>query len=157
MATQIPSVNVNFVDGSGKITSSWYRLLTDLSQTVNNNNVDVDSQQAFAFMSDQDQSDDASYVDNQPVLWANDEGSQQQLAPPPYESVTLGSSPATYTATTSGYFLVVGGTVSLIEITRNGVSVATGLTFGFVPLEPYDQIEVTYTVLPTTTFIARAS
>lgn len=75
----------------------------------------------------------------------------------PVSSITVGGSPFTYTAPFAGTIAVTGGTVSAIAILRQGTSVATGITAGFVPVSRYDQVQVTYSVLPTLTFIPWSS
>jgi hypothetical protein len=46
----------------------------------------------------------------------------------PVQSVTVGASPFTYTALANGVLSVTGGTVSIVSIIRQGVTVATGIT-----------------------------
>jgi hypothetical protein len=71
----------------------------------------------------------------------------------------VGASPYTYT--NNGDFdltaVVTGGTVSLVEFTRDGTNfftVATA-TNASVVLNPGDGVRITYTVLPTLTLIPR--
>lgn len=71
----------------------------------------------------------------------------------PVKTITVGASPFTYTAPFNGNVAVTGGTVSAISIIRQGVSVATGLITGLIPASRADQIQVTYTGIPTMTFI----
>ena len=71
----------------------------------------------------------------------------------PAQSVTVGASPFTYTATANGCAFVSGGTVSAISITRHGTAVATGVTAGPVPLRWMDQMTVTYSAAPTVAFL----
>jgi hypothetical protein len=72
-----------------------------------------------------------------------------------YETVTVGASPFTFTANLPGDLLVVGGTVSQIDIDRKGTSLTTGLTAGFFPVMPFDQCTITYSGLPTVYFLPR--
>ncbi len=71
----------------------------------------------------------------------------------PVLSVTLGASPAAYTAPFDGTVVITGGTVTIITLTRQGTAVATGLTTGIIPVARRDIVTVTYAVLPTVTFI----
>ena len=65
--------------------------------------------------------------------------------------VTPGASPYTYTAPTRGSIYLAGGTVSLIEVSRDGATFyPTGQTAGVFQLILGDQLRVTYTVVPTT-------
>jgi hypothetical protein len=73
----------------------------------------------------------------------------------PAKSITPGASPYVYTAAFDGTVAVTGGTVSAITITRQGTSVATGITTGLIPLSRLDQLQVTYSVAPTMTFLPR--
>lgn len=73
----------------------------------------------------------------------------------PAQSVAIGASPFTYTAAFDGTVVVTGGTVSAIALIRQGTSVATGLTSGLFPLSRLDQLQITYSVAPTATFLPR--
>ena len=76
-------------------------------------------------------------------------------APGPEQSITVGVSPFLYHATAGGGFLIVsGGTVSLIEFTRNQTTFyATGETAGVFQMANEDSYRITYTVKPTVTFV----
>jgi hypothetical protein len=76
------------------------------------------------------------------------------LAPGNETAVTLDSSPATYSATVKGSLIVSGGTVSLIEFSRDGTTFYdTGQTAGMFALNAADRLRVTYTVLPDAVFV----
>lgn len=79
----------------------------------------------------------------------------QLTAERPIAPVSLGASPYTFTATTIGDLLVAGGTVSAVTLGRGGVSVACP-TSGFIPMAAEDSVIITYSVLPTVTFVPRA-
>jgi hypothetical protein len=72
-------------------------------------------------------------------------------------AITVGASVFTYQNTTNydAEVLVNGGTVSLIEFTRNNTTFYTvGSTTGFkMRLAPADRLRVTYSVIPTMTLI----
>ena len=70
-------------------------------------------------------------------------------------AITVGASPFTTVARAGGVVVVQGGTVSLVELGRNGVFTTLGVTAGAVPVSQDDSVRVTYTVAPTMTFIAR--
>jgi hypothetical protein len=67
--------------------------------------------------------------------------------------VTVGVSPFTYTPSEAGSVVVQAGTVSLLEIVRKGTAVPLGVVAGAVPLARGDQLRITYTVVPTVTFL----
>lgn len=73
----------------------------------------------------------------------------------PAQSVAVGASPFTYTAAFDGTIVVTGGTVSAIALIRQGTSVATGIIAGLIPLSRLDQLQITYSVAPTMTFLPR--
>lgn len=76
------------------------------------------------------------------------------LPPGNVEPVTVAASPYIYSATKRGSMIVSGGTVSAIAFSRDGTSFyTTGLTAGMFPLNASDQLKVTYTVVPTMTFV----
>lgn len=73
----------------------------------------------------------------------------------PVQSIAVGASPFTYTVPFDATIAITGGTVSAIAIVRQGATVATGLTTGLIPLSRSDQVQVTYSVSPTMTFLPR--
>jgi len=75
----------------------------------------------------------------------------------PVAAITVSASPFTYTAPAAGSVVVTGGTVSAIALIRQGTTVATGLTTGLIPVSRFDQVKVTYSVVPTMTFIPGSS
>lgn len=76
------------------------------------------------------------------------------LAPAAEIAITPGASPYTYNAQVKGSVIVSGGTVSAIAFSRDGITFyATGQTAGMFTLNAQDRLRVTYTVLPTMTFV----
>jgi hypothetical protein len=75
--------------------------------------------------------------------------------PPENESpVVLVASPSTYSAARKGSVIVSGGTVSLIEFTRNGTDYYdAGATSGMFTVNASDVLRITYSVAPTVTFV----
>jgi len=69
------------------------------------------------------------------------------------QAVSLGASPATFTANADGVVLVSGGTVSALAYGRLGVFTTVGVVAGAVPISKGDTFRVTYAVAPTITFI----
>jgi len=73
-------------------------------------------------------------------------------------AITVGASPFVF-QNTSGYdadVLTTGGTVSLIEFSRDGTTYyAAGSISGSQHLSPLDRVRVTWTVAPVMTFIPR--
>lgn len=69
------------------------------------------------------------------------------------EAVTVTASPMTYTAVIRGQAHINGGTVSVIEFSRDGANwYDTGMTAGFVQMDKGDLLRVTYAVAPTINF-----
>ena len=69
-------------------------------------------------------------------------------------SPTIPASPAVFLADDHGMYTVRGGTVSAIEIQRNGAAyVDFGVVAGPFPVQKSDNLRVTYTVVPTVTFL----
>lgn len=71
----------------------------------------------------------------------------------PVNAIVPGASPYSYPATVVGSVVVRGGTVSRIDIVRGADTVNTGLTQGIIPVAVGDSVKVTYTIVPTMTFI----
>ncbi len=68
--------------------------------------------------------------------------------------VSVSASPFSYVADGYGSVIVSGGTVSAIAFSRDGTTFfATGQTAGMFRLNTGDTLRVTYTVLPTLTFV----
>jgi hypothetical protein len=79
----------------------------------------------------------------------------QLSAERPIDPVSVGASPFVYTASTIGHIFVAGGTVSAISLERSGVALACPSNT-FIPVAANDTVTVTYSVLPTMTFIPSA-
>lgn len=71
----------------------------------------------------------------------------------PVAVVTVGASPFTFTAPANGTVAISIGTVSAVTLIRQGVSVATGVTDGLIPVSRLDQVQITYAVAPTVAFL----
>lgn len=70
--------------------------------------------------------------------------------------IVPGVSPFSYVAPIGGTVILTGGTVSKVEVSRDGVKFySTGMTSGMFPLSMGDTLKVTYSVVPTMTFIPR--
>jgi hypothetical protein len=79
---------------------------------------------------------------------------QALVAKPAASSAVIpNGSPFSYQATGTGVMIVTGGTVSNISILRGITLTDTGLTVGPFTLGEDDTLIVTYTVLPTMTFL----
>ena len=75
------------------------------------------------------------------------------VAPSASSAVAVGASPFSFQSTVPGNVNVSAGTVSLIEISRDGVSfVTTALLGGMFFLGPGDFLQVTYAVAPAMTW-----
>lgn len=84
-------------------------------------------------------------------FWA---GLFKGLAPGAETPIVVGASPYSYSAPVKGTVIVSGGTVSAIAFSRDGMTFyATGQTTGMFTLNAQDRLRVTYTVLPTMTFV----
>jgi hypothetical protein len=70
----------------------------------------------------------------------------------PVWSVIVGASPFVYTAQYNGILLITGGTVSAISLNRGAGFLSTGLTVGVIPVRQRDQVQITWSGVPTVTF-----
>jgi hypothetical protein len=74
-------------------------------------------------------------------------------APPSSETtLTLGASPWSYQAPAKGFVIIRGGTVSAVQFTRS-VTTLTGQTQGVFPMSQGDTLAITYSVLPSLTWV----
>lgn len=67
-------------------------------------------------------------------------------------TVTVGGSPFAFTAPSSGFIIIRGGTVSAVQFTRT-VTTLTGQTSGMFPVSQGDTLTITYSALPTVVFV----
>jgi hypothetical protein len=80
---------------------------------------------------------------------------QGQPTGPP-AAIVPGVSPYSYVAAIGGSVIVTGGTVSKVEVSRDGVTfIATGQTSGMFALSMGDTLRVTYSVVPTMHFMPK--
>ena len=127
---------------------------------INSDVVDSDAMQAprqilNAMLLQADQDISPSLRDMQNALLLAQDSLLPDVTPAaqPVATITVGASPFTYTVQFNGSLSVSGGSVSAIAVIRQGVTVATGLTAGLVPLSRMDQIRITYTVAPVAVFL----
>lgn len=79
---------------------------------------------------------------------------QFTIAPPPFSTVIVGSSPFAYKSKEPGNIYITGGVVSAISLTRGTVTLSLVTTRPIlIPVAVDDIITVTYTGLPTIKFI----
>lgn len=70
------------------------------------------------------------------------------------QTVTVGASPFSYKAPSSGFVAIDGGAVSLIEFSRDGTTfISVGTGFGAYPVRKNDFIRTTYSSTPTISFV----
>lgn len=70
--------------------------------------------------------------------------------PQAQEVIPIGASPFVYISVIKGQMHIAGGTVSLVEFSRDGTNwFGAGITAGFVTMDARDQLRITYTVAPT--------
>lgn len=79
----------------------------------------------------------------------------QLSAEQPIQPLTVTASPFVYTASTIGNVFVSGGTVSSIVLARSGVTLTCTESI-FIPVAANDTVTVTYSGLPTMTFVPSA-
>lgn len=71
------------------------------------------------------------------------------------EPISVTASPFTYRAGRDGFYVVTGGTVTKQEYGRGAVFTDVGLLTSMLPILLGDALRVTYSALPTITFIPR--
>lgn len=79
----------------------------------------------------------------------------QQLVnqPSASQAVTVSGSPFTYTANTPGNIVINGGTVTALSVSRGTTTVTVSTATKIIPLGQNDSVIVTYSVLPTITWL----
>ena len=74
----------------------------------------------------------------------------------PVSAISVGASPFSYTATVGGSVVINAGTVSQVQVSRDGLTFfTTGMTTGMFPVSQGDILKVTWSVVPTMTLIPR--
>lgn len=72
----------------------------------------------------------------------------------PVQTLTVGASPYTYQALADGAVIINGGTVSAVQVSRDGLTYYT-VTSNMVPVSRLDSVQITYSVAPTAVFFPR--
>lgn len=79
---------------------------------------------------------------------------QFTIAPPSFDPIAVGVSPFEYIAREPGNIAITGGTITNVTLIRGVDSLSFGsATNRIIPVAINDVLEVTYSVLPTLTFI----
>jgi hypothetical protein len=74
-------------------------------------------------------------------------------APPNFMAQTVSGSPFSFTATEPGMIAISGGTVIAVTLTRGATVINLGATPKLIPVAIADTVTITYSVLPTISFI----
>lgn len=78
----------------------------------------------------------------------------RRLAPELETPITVGASPYTYVAPRGGFVMVTGGTVTMIEWSRDGTTFYdTGETSGQFTVSAADQLRITHGGAPDALFV----
>lgn len=78
---------------------------------------------------------------------------QFTTAPPAFNTIDVGVSPFEYEAREPGNIIITGGTVTDVLLTRGQETLDLGAFVTIIPVAINDIITITYSVLPTITFI----
>jgi hypothetical protein len=170
--TDVPLVNVPFVDPkTGVVTETWFLFLIQLfrrtggSSGIPPNSLTVADvlaleelfssagagcERAFAMEMAFPPTVPAQYLSDSTFAPAADTGYAQSAS-----AVTLGASPATYTASYRQGFHITGGTVSALSMRRGAVFLPLAPGSQVIELSPGDAVNVTYSVAPTVTILPR--
>lgn len=87
-----------------------------------------------------------------PDLWKAVQGSYLTAPNTPPSSVTVGTSPVTLVATDPGFYVITGGAITMLTLTRQSLTVNLPTTLMQVVVSAGDTLTVTYTSAPTVTF-----
>ncbi|CAB4121152.1 hypothetical protein UFOVP154_35 [uncultured Caudovirales phage] len=154
------------------VAKNWWLFLYNLSQSVLGQADPVALQLLAELDADVATSDDQRLADGidaaqmlseqTPVPFqASQTAVADDYTPPnpqaqPVQAITVGASAYVYTAPFDGMVTVSGGTVTGLDISRDGTTyLATGVLAGAIPVSRLDKLKVTYAVAPTMTFFPR--
>jgi hypothetical protein len=70
----------------------------------------------------------------------------------PEVAIAVGASPFTYPAQVGGWLIISGGTISAVVFTRT-TNTSIPVSASIVPVAAGDQVKITYSGLPTITFV----
>lgn len=87
-----------------------------------------------------------------PDLWKSIQNSYNIAPNSPPSSVAVGASPVTLTAADPGFYVITGGAVTMLSLTRQGLTVNLPTTLVQVVVSAGDTLTITYTSAPTVTF-----
>lgn len=137
MSEKIPASRVPFLDKTGFISREWYRFFNDLFNITGSsgNNISlVDLQTAPVY--------------KEPVK------SRRDVRP---TSITVGISPFYYRNNNDIEIdaIVIGGTISDVQYSRDGITFYSIALRAMVRLSPNDWIGITYSALPQLIIIPR--
>lgn len=137
MSEKIPASRVPFLDKTGLISREWYRFFNDLfnmTGSAGNNISLLDLQTAPVY--------------KEPIK------SRRDVRP---ASITVGISPFYYRNNNDIEIdaMVIGGTISDVQYSRDGITFYSIALRAMVRLSPNDWIGITYSVLPQLIIIPR--
>lgn len=87
-----------------------------------------------------------------PDLWKAVQTSYEIAPNSVPNSVTVGASPVALSATDPGFYVITGGVITMLSLTRQGLTVNLPSTLTQVVVSSGDTVTVTYTSAPTITF-----
>ena len=137
--SRIPAARVNLIEGaSNLITREWYRFFNDLMNTITTGG--------------------AGGVANELVqvapVFREPTKSRREVLP---FAVSVGASPFYYTNTsdTEVDALLISGTVSATDFSRDGSNFYSVSTRSMIRLSPYDSVLISHSITPTLIIIPR--
>lgn len=171
---QIPSIAVPVLDKTGKFAQNWWLFLYNISQQVLGNqgnaatayaaqvNADLDAdvdvtdalQLVVRVTNLEKRASDDLVAPNVPFIFGDEFLQQPQSRAQPVTVIAVGGSPFTYTAPFDGTVIVNGGTVSAVQVSRDGTNFFT-TSVGSIPLSQGDMLKTTYSGTPNMTFFPR--
>ena len=137
--SRIPAARVNLIEGaSNLITREWYRFFTDLMNSITSGAVGGVASELVQ----------VAPVHREPTK------SRREVLP---FAVTVGASPFYYTNTsdTEVDAVIVGGTVSAADFTRDGSNFYSVSVRSMIRLSPYDSVLISHSITPTLIIIPR--
>ena len=82
------------------------------------------------------------------------QGIWKGLPPASESTITAPASPFIYSAAMRGFVIISGGTVTLVQFSRDGkTNYTTGQTQGCFPVSNGDSLTVTFSAAPSMTFV----
>ncbi len=141
--TGIPTPSTPFLDSTGNVALIWRQFLVAIL-----NRTGGPTASANALLNGNSNQQFAVQTADQPTSAVPLAQYRSQPGQAP-SAISVGASPWTFQATSNGFLVIDGGTVSNVEYQRAGVQAQIGSGPELIPMRANDLVVVTYSAAPS--------